>query len=216
MGAGLAGRAGVVVGDGVVVVDAVAGRGAGGEREAVAAGLGPDVVLDHLGVLVGVDAATQPQVEDWGDGDVGVAEDLVELAYVDGADALDACDAGAGAERLVGEVDEETSAAAEPARRRAGIAASLSTVSARWSGAQAGCSGVVVRVSVFRSWLVLGVVEEELEQVGGAGEPAHRDGAESSRLWSWPMVVARMSATRSTMASIQAASPAVTRAMRWR
>ncbi len=37
----------------------------------------------------------------------------MELAYVDGADALDPGDAGAGAERFVGDVDEQASAAAE-------------------------------------------------------------------------------------------------------
>ena len=56
MGTGLAGWSGGVVGDGVVEVDQVAGGGAGGVGEAVAAGLGPDVVLEGLGVLVGVRA----------------------------------------------------------------------------------------------------------------------------------------------------------------
>ena len=83
------GWAGVVVGDGVVVVDAVAGGRAWGVGEAVAACLDPGVVLDHLGVLVGVDATTHPQVEDRGEADVGIAEDLVELSYVDGADTFD-------------------------------------------------------------------------------------------------------------------------------
>ena len=94
MGAGLAGWAGVVVGDGVVVVDAVAGGGAWGEGEAVAAGLGPDVVLDHLGVLVGVDAAALREVEDRGEGDVGVAEDLVELARLKAAAVVESLGVG--------------------------------------------------------------------------------------------------------------------------
>ena len=72
-----------------------------------------DVVLDDLRVLVGVDSAALAQVEDGRDGDVCVAEDLVQLAYVDGSDALDARHTRARAERLVGEVDEQTAAAAE-------------------------------------------------------------------------------------------------------
>ena len=53
------------------------------------------------------------EVEDGGDGDVGIAEDLVELSYVDGADTFDPGDSLPGAEGVVGEVDEEASAAAE-------------------------------------------------------------------------------------------------------
>ena len=110
------------------------------------------MVLDDLGVLVGVDATAQAEVEDRGDGDVGVA-DLVELVDVDGADALDPGDAGA--QRLVGEVDEEPAAVAKLGQARSRECAEPGE----------GLGRVVRRPRGPPVRLAVGVLQEQLEGV---------------------------------------------------
>lgn len=98
------------------------------------------MVLDDLGVLVGVDATAQAEVEDRGDGAVGVAVDLVELVDVDGADALDRATPVPVRSASSVRWTKSRPRLRSLDRREAGSAQNLARVSVVWSGARAGRS----------------------------------------------------------------------------
>ncbi|GAA1477328.1 hypothetical protein GCM10009623_17740 [Nocardioides aestuarii] len=127
-------------------------------------------------MLVAVDSGLPVQVDDGRDPDVGVPEEVGEAGHQHRADALDAGDARLAGEGVLAQVDEDLRL--DP--HRGELPRGQPAEALRGVGQVVGrpcwllrLPGVGVGVVV-----VLVVVDEELDQLGGAGEPAEGAGAE--------------------------------------
>ncbi|WP_442940045.1 hypothetical protein [Nocardioides sp. B-3] len=142
------------------------------------------MVLETVGVLVLVDPDPAIEVAHGLEADVGVAEEVGEALDERRAEVLDACHAVLAAERGVGEVDVHDGLRPQGCELAAGESREPGECVGQMTR-RPHRAAVVLGLSVgpfvgcrLRFFLDLGVLEQQLEQVGRSGEPAEGEGAE--------------------------------------